>query len=60
MDKIDRYMRQMENIDAEYQKKLDKIREEWSEQLNVYWALIDQEREKLGLIKKEKNNVSTL
>jgi len=50
---IDRYMRQMENIDAEYQKKIDKIRKEWGEQLNVYWNLIDKEREKLGLIKKE-------
>ena len=50
---IDRYMRQMENIDAVYQKKIDKIRKEWGEQLNVYWNLIDKEREKLGLIKKE-------
>tara|TARA_X000000950_G_scaffold139336_1_gene172887 strand:+ start:45 stop:227 length:183 start_codon:yes stop_codon:yes gene_type:complete len=60
MDKVDRYMQQMNNIDAEYQRKLDKIREEWNEQLQIYWALIDQEREKLGLIKKEKNNVSKL
>tara|TARA_R100000773_G_C4132740_1_gene62854 strand:+ start:92 stop:274 length:183 start_codon:yes stop_codon:yes gene_type:complete len=60
MDNIDRYMQQMNNIDAEYQRKLDKIREEWNEQLQIYWALIDEERKKLGLKEKEGNNVSTL
>jgi hypothetical protein len=60
MDNIDRYMQQMNNIDAEYQRKLDKIREEWNEQLQIYWALIDEERKKLGLKEKEGDNVSTL
>lgn len=49
MENIDRYMKQMNNIDAEYQGKLDKIRKEWNEQLQIYWALIDEERKKLGL-----------
>ena len=60
MDNIDRYMQQINNIDAEYQRKLDKIKEEWNEQLQIYWALIDKEREKLGLNEKEGNNVSKL
>jgi hypothetical protein len=49
MENIDRYMKQMNNIDAEYQGKLDKIRKEWNEQLQIYWDLIDEERKKLGL-----------
>ena len=60
MDNIDRYMQQMNNIDAEYQRKLDKIREEWNEQLQIYWALIDEERKKLGLKEKEGDNVLSL
>ena len=44
MDNIDRYLQRMQNIDEEYSKKIDKLRKEWNEQLQIYWALIDQER----------------
>jgi len=48
-DKLNRYMRQMDNIDAEYQKKIDRIKADWSKQLSIYYDLIDQEKEKRGL-----------
>ena len=48
-DKISRYMQQMDNIDAEYQKKIDRIKADWSKQLSIYYDLIDRERAKLGL-----------
>lgn len=48
-DKLSRYMQQMDNIDAEYQKKIDRIKTDWSKQLSVYYELIDRERAKLGL-----------
>jgi ABC-type Zn uptake system ZnuABC Zn-binding protein ZnuA len=49
MENIDRYLKQMDNIDAEYQGKIDKIKKNWSKELAAYWELIDREREKLGL-----------
>ena len=49
MENIDRYLKQMDNIDAEYQGKIDKIKKNWSKELAVYWKLIDRERKNLVL-----------
>ena len=46
-NKTDDYLRKMQDIDAHYLNKIDRIKKEWNEKLMGYWLLIDIEKEKL-------------
>lgn len=47
MDDIQRYMNRIEKIDREYEDKIDKLRKDWSEQISIYYELIERERKNM-------------
>ena len=48
MSKQERLIKRLDNIDAEYQGKIDKVKAEWEKQSAIVWHQIMEERKEMA------------
>lgn len=48
MSKHERLVKRLDNIDAEYQGKIDKVKAEWEKQSAIVWHQIMEERKEMA------------